>query len=169
MRKLLMVLSGLLVLSGCSGVDTIFKNDVSKDPVQDKKTTKKVMVQCDHGEDIKTTFEASDDNILQMKQISHLTLSDMGLEISDDMNKDTIQQKINESLQEKYQYVDGVSVKGTLTDDKVEIETDINFRKANKDDLVSLGLLDKAEKENKEVSLKKTIKAYQANGYACQE
>ena len=49
------------------------------------------------------------------------------------------------------------------------IETDINFRKANKDDLVSLGLLDKAEKENKEVSLKKTIKAYQANGYACQE
>ena len=79
MRKLLMVLSGLLVLSGCSGVDTIFKNDVSKDPVQDKKTTKKVVVQCDHGEDIKTTFEASGDNILQMKQISHLTLSDMGL------------------------------------------------------------------------------------------
>ncbi len=108
-------------------------------------------------EKIKTTFEASGDNILQMKQISHLTFSDMGLEISDDMNKDTIQQKINESLQEKYQYVDGVSVKGTLTDDKVEIETDINFRKANKDDLVSLGLLDKAEKENKEVSLKKTI------------
>ena len=68
MRKLLMVLSGLLVLSGCSGVDTIFKNDVSKDPVQDKKATKKVVVQCDHGEDIKTTFEASDDNILQMKQ-----------------------------------------------------------------------------------------------------
>ena len=47
------------------------------------------------------------------------------------------------------------------------------IKDANEKDVVDLKAkkeaLDKAEKENKEVSLKKTIKAYQANGYACQE
>lgn len=93
----------------------------------------------------------------------------MGIEISDGMNKDTIQEKVNDALNEKYKYVDGLTVVGNLMDDKVEITMTIDFTQADLDELVDNGLLDQAEKENDKVSLKKTIQAYTDNGYACQE
>lgn len=172
MKKILLV-AGLVLLSGCSNIQTILNNDTSKDPTKEtskkKKTVKVVNYSCDDGAGTTITFEAKGDNMTSMKQVSLVSYSDMGIEITEDMDKDTIQQKINDALNNKYEYVDGVECTGTLHDDKVEIVTKIDFTKADKDELVDVGLLDQAEKENHVVSLKKTIKAYEANNYACQE
>ncbi len=170
MRKILFI-TGLVLLSGCSSIQTIINNDTTKDPTKEtkKKKLKEVTYACQGQEDSSMTLIAKGDQLLSMKQVSYLSFSDMGIEISDEMNKDTIQQKVNEALDDKYKYIDGVDVNGNLMSDKVEITIQLDFEKADLDELVDNGLLDQAEKENGKVSLKKTMEAYQESGYACQE
>lgn len=170
MRKILFI-AGLVLLSGCSSVQSILNNDINKDPTKEtkKKNIKKINYSCQGEGDTTLTLASKGDQLTSMKQVSYLSYSDMGIEISDGMNKDTIQEKVNDALNEKYKYVDGLTVVGNLMDDKVEITMTIDFTQADLDELVDNGLLDQAEKENDKVSLKKTIQAYTDNGYACQE
>ncbi len=170
MRKILFI-AGLVLLSGCSSVQSIINNDTTKDPTKEtkKKIVKEVTVSCQNDGETTMTLVAKGDQLTSLKQVSYVSYSDMGIEISDEMNKDTIQEKVNEALNEKYKYVDGLHIVGNLMNDKVEITMTIDFTKADLDELVDNGLLNQAEKENDKVSLKKTMQAYTDNGYACQE
>ena len=158
----------LVLLSGCARISDIIHNDTSKAPVSktEEETTKKTVV-CTGDNEENITLEVKGDAIQSMKQVSFLTFDEMGISISDDMEKNKIQDSINQSLQDKYKDLKGVSVTGTLMDSKVEITTTINFKEANFDELVDAGLLSKGTKGNQVVSLKKTMKAYKADGYAC--
>lgn len=166
MKKFLLV-GALIFLTGCSSIDSIIHNDTQKDPVAEDQSKKKTTTVCESGDDIIATFQAKGNHITQMKQVSHASYADMGIEVSDSMDKDAIQEALNQSLSEKYQTMAGVSVQGHLKDDRVEITIEINFEQADKDALVSAGLLDPAEKENHDVSLEKTIQVYQNNGFTC--
>jgi uncharacterized lipoprotein YehR (DUF1307 family) len=84
------------------------------------------------------------------------------------MNKETIQTKINDTLKEKYQGLEGVTVTGKVIDKEVEVTVEIDYEVADKDALIEAGLLDQGEKQNTSISLQKTQSVFEENGYACE-
>ena len=100
----------LVLLSGCARISDIIHNDTSKAPVSktEEETTKKTVV-CIGDNEENITLEVKGDAIQSMKQVSFLTFDEMGISISDDMDKNKIQDSINQSLQDKYKDLKGVS------------------------------------------------------------
>lgn len=168
MKKYLLL--GLFVLlTGCSSISNIMNNDTKKAPVSKTETdTTEKMVVCSGNEDTKITLEAKGDSVQNMKQVSYASFDQMGVEMKDGMDKSKIQDTINQSLQDKYKDLKGVTVTSALLDSKVEITTTIDFTQANYDDLVDAGLLSKGTRGNHVVSLKKSLSLYKSSGYSCE-
>ena len=103
--------------------------------------------------------------IQKMTQKFTMSFSDLG--ITDDMNSEQIQSKINSSLDDKYSSIEGVQASTQLKDKQVEVTLEMDFKTANIDMLIENNLLDKGEAQSDYVSLKKTQNAFKKEGFAC--
>lgn len=169
--KMKYVLCACLLLTGCAKVSDLTGNKVTTDqsaPVSKKKAdTKSHVLVCNNDSTEEITFESKGDEIKVMTQTFDMTFEELG--ISDDLDSNAIKEKIDASLDEKYNQMDGVLVTSELQDKVVHITIEIDFDQADLDVLVEKGLLDKGEIKSKYVSLSKTKKDYKASGYACEE
>ena len=100
-----------------------------------------------------------------MTQKFTMSFSDLG--ITEDMNSEQIQSKINSSLDDKYNSIEGVHVSTQLKDKQVEVTLEMDFKTANIDMLIENNLLDKGEAQSDYVSLKKTQNTFKKEGFAC--
>ena len=94
-----------------------------------------------------------------------MSFSDLG--ITEDMNSEQIQSKINSSLDDKYNSIEGVHVSTQLKDKQVEVTLEMHFKTANIDMLIENNLLDKGDAQSDYVSLKITQNAFKKEGFAC--
>ena len=164
MKKLLFI--GLLLsMTGCSKVYEIINNDTTQEPVVEEDTSEKTLV-CRQEDGDSVTFIAKGDEVHQMKQVSHIAYDELGLD-PNTMDKDVIQQQINQAITDKYQGLAGVGIIGQMAEDKIEITADINFDQADKQALIDARLLSQGEKDSQYISLKKTQEEYK-NSYACE-
>lgn len=162
------LLCASLILCGCAKVSDLTGQKTKseeKAPVTTEKTNKVVTIDCKNDSSQQVTFEAKGDKIQKMVQKFTMSFSDLG--ITEDMNSDQIQSKINSSLDEKYNSIEGVHVSTSLEEKQVDITVEMDFKKADINTLIEKGLLDKGEAQSNYVSLKKTQSAYKSNGYAC--
>ena len=162
------VLCLALLLCGCVKVSDITgqkSTTEEKAPVTSKQTNKKRVISCKNDSEQEVIFESKGDKISKMTQKFAMNFSDLG--ITEDMNSDQIQSKINASLDEKYNSIDGVHVSSELKENKVEITVEMDFSVADIDTLIEKGLLDKGEVQSNYVSLKGTQAVYKKDGYAC--
>ncbi|MBB5183509.1 DUF1307 domain-containing protein [Catenisphaera adipataccumulans] len=156
-----MLLIGALVLTGCSSQSGESTGDTTPDT---QESTKSKVLVCTGDNDEQVTLEATGDKIKKMTIVSYMEKSDLG--ITDEMDAETIQNAINDSLSEKYN-IDGVTAEGALEDDRVKITVTVNYEEANQEDLINAGLVEKGEKQSQYTSLKATKKAYKNAGYSC--
>lgn len=171
MRKTIL-LCGLLLLTGCAqikNIKDIATNDTSKKPVSAvEKDTKEKTVICTGSDNEQVTLTSKGDKLQSMTDVINTSEQDMGIDGSQDSQ--TVQDAINTSLADKYNSIEGVSASGALKDDgNVQVTIQIDFSKANKQDLINAGLLQQGEKDSDVISLKETQKAYTSNGYACNQ
>ena len=129
------------------------------------KVNKIKVIDCKNDSSQQVTFEAKGDKIQKMTQKFAMNFSDLG--ITEDMNSEQIQSKINSSLDDKYNSIEGVHVSTELKEQQVEVTLEMDFKTANIDTLIESGLLDKGEAQSDYVSLKKTQSAYKQEGFAC--
>ncbi len=167
--KIKCILLAGLMLSGCTKISDLTDSKSSTDqsaPVTEKKTdTKSYVLVCDNDSNEEVTFEAKGDQINKMTQTFDMSFEDLG--ISDDLDSNAIKDKINASLDEKYNALEGVQISSELQEQKVHVTIEIDFEQADLDALVEKGLLDKGEIKSSYVSLAKTKEDYKASGYAC--
>ena len=155
------LLCACLLLCGCTKVSDLThqkSKSIEKAPVTVKKANKIKVIDCKNDSSQQVTFEAKGDKIQKMTQKFAMSFSDLG--ITEDMNSEQIQSKINSSLDDKYNSIEGVHV-------STEVTLEMNFKTANIDTLIESGLLDKGEAQSDYVSLKKTQSAYKQEGFAC--
>lgn len=167
MKKVLL-LCGLLALTGCSKVTELATNDTSEKPVSavEKDTTKKTVI-CTGADDEQITLEAYGDKVQKLTDVLYVPGEELG--IASDEEAAVIQDAINDALSNKYGSIEGVTTNGTMQEDgRIQITIQIDFLKADKQALVNAGLLKQGEKDSTVVSLKETKKAYSSSGYACQ-
>ena len=168
MRIKYIFLAGLL-LSGCTKISDLTGTKSSTEqssPVIEKKTdTKSYVLVCDNDSSEEVTFEAKGDQINKMTQTFDMSFEDLGISV--DLDSNAIKDKINASLDEKYNALDGVQITSEIQDQKVHVTIEIDFSQADLNALVEKGLLDQGEIESSYVSLAKTKKDYKASGYAC--
>ena len=160
------LLCACLLLCGCTKVSDLThqkSKSTEKAPVTVKKTNKVKVIDCKNDSSQQVTFEATGDKIQKMTQKFAMSFSDLG--ITEDMNSEQIQSKINSSLDDKYNSIEGVHTE--LKEQQVEVTLEMNFKTANIDTLIESGLLDKGEAQSDYVSLKKTQSAYKQEGFAC--
>ena len=157
-----------LLLCGCAKVSDLThqkSKSTEKAPVTVKKANKIKVIDCKNDSSQQVTFEAKGDKIQKMTQKFAMSFSDLG--ITEDMNSEQIQSKINSSLDDKYNSIEGVHVSTELKEQQVEVTLEMDFKTANIDTLIESGLLDKGEAQSDYVSLKKTQSAYKQEGFAC--
>ena len=160
------LLCACLLLCGCTKVsDLTHQKSKSTEKAPVKKTNKVKVIDCKNDSSQQVTFEAKGDKIQKMTQKFAMSFSDLG--ITEDMNSEQIQSKINSSLDDKYNSIEGVHVSTELKEQQVEVTLEMNFKTANIDTLIESGLLDKGEAQSDYVSLKKTQSAYKQEGFAC--
>lgn len=162
------LLCACLLLCGCTKVSDLThqkSKSTEKAPVTVKKTNKVKVIDCKNDSSQQVTFEVTGDKIQKMTQKFAMSFSDLG--ITEDMNSEQIQSKINSSLDDKYNSIEGVHVSTELKEQQVEVTLEMNFKTANIDTLIESGLLDKGEAQSDYVSLKKTQSAYKQEGFAC--
>ena len=159
------LLCACLLLCGCTKVSDL-THQKSKSTEKAPVTANKVkVIDCKNDSSQQVTFEAKGDKIQKMTQKFAMSFSDLG--ITEDMNSEQIQSKINSSLDDKYNSIEGVHVSTELKEQQVEVTLEMNFKTANIDTLIESGLLDKGEAQSDYVSLKKTQSAYKQEGFAC--
>ena len=162
------LLCASLLLCGCAKVSDLTEQkskSPEKAPATTKKTNKIKVIDCKNDSSQQVTFETKGDKIQKMTQKFTMSFSDLG--ITDDMNSEQIQAKINSSLDEKYNSIEGVHVSTQLKEEQVEVTVEMNFKTADIDTLIENGLLDKGEAKSDYVSLKKTQNVYKTEGFAC--
>lgn len=167
--KIKCILLAGLMLSGCTKISDLTNEKSATEqsaPVLEKKTdTKSYVLVCDNDSSEEVTFEAKGDQINKMTQTFDMSFEELG--IDDDLDSNAIKDKINASLDEKYNSLEGVQITSEIQEQKVHVTIEIDFEQADLDALVEKGLLDKGEIKSSYVSLAKTKKDYKANGYAC--
>ena len=162
------LLCASLLLCGCAKVSDLTEQkskSPEKAPATTKKTNKIKVIDCKNDSSQQVTFETKGDKIQKMTQKFTMSFSDLG--ITEDMNSEQIQSKINSSLDDKYNSIEGVHVSTQLSDQQVEVTLEMDFKKANIDTLIENKLLDEGEAQSDYVSLKKTQNVYKTEGFAC--
>ena len=165
MKKLFLI--GLLMMStGCAKISEIMNNDTSQEPdTHDTTDTKEKTLTCTNEAGESVIFHAKGDEIHSMKQTTFISYEELGINPAE-VNKDAIQEKINQGITDKYQGLAGVGVIGQMAEDKVEVIVEIDYDQADPQALIDAGLLDKGEKDSQYISLEKTQSVYSQN-YAC--
>lgn len=82
---------------------------------------------------------------IKFKDDTKFTMGFSDLGITEDMNSEQIQSKINSSLDDKYNSIEGVHVSTQLKDKQVEVTLEMDFKTANIDMLIENNLLDKGK------------------------
>ena len=162
------LLCASLLLCGCAKVSDLTEQkskSPEKAPATTKKTNKIKVIDCKNDSSQQVTFETKGDKIQKMTQKFTMSFSDLG--ITEDMNSEQIQSKINSSLDDKYNSIEGVHVSTQLSDQQVEVTLEMDFKKANIDTLIENKLLDEGEAQSDYVSLKKAQNVFKNEGYAC--
>lgn len=143
MKKLLIVLLPLLVLTGCGS--------------KEEDDGKKVCTYENSLAKMENTFYYSKDNVLKQVEVTDMKLTDYMQDNLEEVKKD---------YSEKFADVKGVKVEVTTTDDTMKITATINYEKADFEQLYEYGLV--SDKDIKSVSLEKTLKGFEENGYTCE-
>ena len=131
------LLCASLLLCGCAKVSDLTEQkskSPEKAPTTTKKTNKIKVIDCKNDSSQQVTFETKGDKIQKMTQKFTMSFSDLG--ITEDMNSEQIQSKINSSLDDKYNSIEGVHVSTQLSDQQVEVTLEMDFKKANIDTLI---------------------------------
>ena len=167
--RILKILTMILMFSGCMRIDEVIdtgnQSSSSKEPeIQEEDITKKTLV-CTSESEETITFDAKGDEITNMTQTFYMTFDSLG--ITEDMDASQMEQIINDSLSQTYSDIEGVSVSGTVEDNRVKVTVNIDYETADMDVLIEKGLLKEGEMENQYISLKETQNDYTDNGYAC--
>ena len=163
--KKLGVLLLALTLMGCARLSD-FKEETGKseDPLQETSEKEKSLT-CTSSNEDQLVFEARGDQIYKMTQTFAMSFEDLG--INEDLDPETIQNKINDSLDSMYKELAGVSVTGEMVDDHVQITVVIDYDACDDEELIEAGLLEEGEMESQYISLNETKKSYEAGGYTC--
>lgn len=166
MKKLLLI--GLLVItSGCAKIQEIVNNDTTQEPkTEEQEDTSEKTLSCSNEAGESAVFHAKGDEIQRMTQTTFLSYEELGIN-GDEVNKEAIQERINQGITDKYQGLAGVSVMSTMGEERIEITVDIDYTVADQQALIDAGLLDEGERQNQYVSLKKTEEVYKQN-FACE-
>ncbi|MCI9041637.1 DUF1307 domain-containing protein [Dubosiella newyorkensis] len=111
------------------------------------------------------SFVAVGDMLQQQTQVFYMTYEDLG--INEGLNHDDLLKAINEKLAQSYGALQGVDVVSSLEDNRVKVTVSIDYNQANIQALIDAGLLHEGEVETKYVSLGKTQKQLEDDGFAC--
>ena len=163
MKKLGMILVSVALLSGCARLSD-FNTDNSRTQKEQKEDQTPATMTCTSDKKDTLTFEAKGDQIQNMTQVFTMSFADLG--IREDLDAQSIQDKINQSLQSLYD-LKGVEATGKIVEDHVEITLHVNYEIANDKELVEAGLLQEGERDSEHISLKQTRKSQEASGYTC--
>lgn len=163
MKKLGMILVSVALLSGCARLSD-FNTDNSRTQKEQKEDQTPATMTCSSDKNDALTFEAKGDEIQNMTQVFTMSFADLG--IREDLDAQSIQDKINQSLQSLYD-LKGVEATGKMVEDHVEITLRVNYEIANDKELVEAGLLQEGERDSEHISLEQTRKSQEASGYTC--
>lgn len=158
---------GLLLLGGCmrlSDIDESFSNRTQSPEIHEESKESRIM-ECKHDTEGTVIIEATGDKVEKMTHTFSLSFEDLG--ITQDLDAQSLQNKINESLSSMYADLDGVEASGKMVDSHVEITVTIDYEQADQDQLVEAGLLDEGEIESNYISFKETRSSYEGSNYAC--
>lgn len=143
MKKLLIVLLPLLVLTGCGSNE---KDDGEKVCKYENSLAK-----------MENTFYYSKDKVLKQVEVTDMKLTQY--------MKDNLE-KVKKDYTEKFADVKGVKVEVTTTEDTMKITATIDYEKADFKQLYEYGLI--SDQKVKSISLEKTLKGFEENGYTCE-
>ena len=124
-----------------------------------------VTMQCTQKDEEILLF-AKEDEIQKFQNRFTVSFQEAG--ITEDVDKDQVIDKLNDSLEEKYAKIKGVSTKAELKEDCIEVIIMIDYIQADINQLIEAGLIQKGEEESQYISLEKTIQAYKDMQYACE-
>ena len=145
----------MFILAGCTRI-----NDSKKE-----EKIEEVTMQCTQKDEEILLF-AKEDEIQKFQNRFTVSFQEAG--ITEDVDKDQVIDKLNDSLEEKYAKIKGVSTKAELKEDCIEVIIMIDYIQADINQLIEAGLIQKGEEESQYISLEKTIQAYKDMQYACE-
>lgn len=155
-----------LLVIGCarlSDVDESFLKETEEPEVEKDETP--VVMKCDSETQGSLTFESKGDQIQKMTQSFSMSFADLG--INEDLDQNTIKEKINQSLDSMYQDLEGVQAVGEIVEDHVEITVTIDYTAADHEQLMEAGLLESGKVDSAYISLEETQESYEDSGYTC--
>lgn len=157
MKKILVFVLALL-MCGCVRLGT---NEVEE--VEEEIKTSIVKCTSEDKQDI--TFFSRNDEVYSMQVVFYRDFETLG--VTDEMDLDTIKERVNNALSEKYADIKGVSAIGDIEDESIRYTIMIDFDAADTEQLIESGLLTSGEVQSQYISLKKTRESYQNEGFAC--
>jgi uncharacterized lipoprotein YehR (DUF1307 family) len=158
--KWILVLCSIFLLAGCQRVN----DSGTASAAQPENAGNRRSLVCTSDSDM-YMFEATGDQIDGSTWTYAMSVDALGLEDGSDVKK--VVEKVNESLQDQYGSLAGVTAAGEVEDDAIRVTIRIDYSEADTDALVDAGLLESGDIQTQYVSLDKTQKEMNANGYAC--
>ena len=164
--KFLFVCMLILSLSGCTRIQDLMSDKEEIEVVsQVEEKIKNKNFNC-FRDDETVLLKTAEDRVNTYEQTFYMDLKDLA--IPEGLKDEEIQDLIDDAVNEMYKEFLGVQVQGVHEKERVKIIVEINFEVADIDALVEEGLLDKGEIESQYVSLKKTKKELESQGYVCE-
>lgn len=151
-----------LMLSGCARVEN--ENSWLDQAPQLHEDTSSSMT-CTSA-DTTMEFQATGDALDSSRQTIFFTYEQLGLDPSQ-YDADDLKVKAQEAFNSLYSTIDGVTCTCEVQDGGVQAYIDIDYSKANLEQLSAYGLIQSAEIQNRFVSMEKTQQALESSGYAC--
>lgn len=166
MKKICMLALAVLALTGCNRINsTSSSQNTVPEELEVRPVERDVILTCTADDGSRIQFRAAGDEITSTIKVFYESLSDAG--IREDIYPEKVVADINASLAEKYGDFDGLDVQAKLEDDKIAYTYTINYLVADLEALEANGILQPGEKDNQYISLEKTRKEFESNGYAC--
>ena len=164
--KFLFVCMLVLSLFGCTRAQDLMSDKEENEAVgQVEEKVKNKNFNC-FRDDETVLLKTADDRVNVYEHTFHMDLKNLA--IPEGLDEVEVQNLIDDAVNEMYKEFLGVQVQGVHEKERVKIIVEINFEVADIDALVEEGLLDKGEIESQYVSLKKTKKELESQGYACE-
>lgn len=154
-----------VVLCGCARLSDFTKETDRSERETKKEDTSPAMMTCTGEKNDTLIFEAKGDQIQKLTQKFTMSFSELG--ISEELDAQSVQNKINESLSAMYQDIKGIEVSGVMKEDHVEITLVIDYAAANDQQLIDAGLLQEGKRDSEHISLKQSQENYEKSGYTC--
>lgn len=151
-----------LALAGCVRVGG-GQQESRKDDTENAETVRQTMsCSSDAGS---YEFEAKGDQVVKSVQTENVSFEELGVDPSSDPAR--IEEAITRVLAESYGSLEGVESSGQVKDSQVQMTITIDYSKADDQALIDTGLLKPGELDSQYVSLERTQKELQSQGFAC--